>query len=513
MSDNTTKLQDERINHALSLQEDEKLDFKRVGKVDKMVKAASAMANTDGGYIVAGIDDPRKAQGRDRVYGVEENPEAIGEFTRAIVSGVIPPLAPPHLPENISIRTIPCTLRDGNPGRVCLIHIPRSNEVHSLRDGPTYIRVPGPQDRQLLAHEVVELSLRRGTKSVVDAPVAVDTALLNTPTWVEYYTQRQLSRPMDTILPHLGLAVRDEESDRWLPKMAAILLFAEHPGSLLNSKAAIRIFHYRGHAIEHDVNTNLVRPPITVDGPLLHQIRKATQAVLEEINRDGGVQVTTAGFSVRRAYPVRVIQEAVTNAVLHRDYRIPQDIHIRIFANRIEVESPGGFPGAVSPENIGKIGSRPRNITLVNHLREFPVPPNLDAGEGVPMMLQTMKREGLFPPSYNLLRHPDREAVCVSLRNEARNDDWEMVEDYLHNHPDIGNAELRAILNIPATNLSRASKLLTGWVEARLLVIINPDAGTKLRRYGLASRKNTPETLDRLLSDPTGKDFSDNATV
>ena len=42
----------------------------------------------------------------------------------------------------------------------------------------------------------------------------------------------------------------------------------------------------------------------------------------------------------------------ITNAVLHRDYSITTDIQIRIFDNRVEVESPGKLPGHVTVNNI-----------------------------------------------------------------------------------------------------------------------------------------------------------------
>ena len=120
-------------------------------------------------------------------------------------------------------------------------------------------------------------------------------------------------------------------------------------------------------------------------------------------------------------------------------------------------------------------------------------------------MREPLKRENLFPPIYTLLRKPDRECVLLTLRNEARNDDWELVEDYLRTHPDIGNADLRAILNISAANKPLASRLLSGWVESGLLVIANPAAGTRLRRYRLATPESSGDIVARLLADPSCK--------
>lgn len=56
------------------------------------------------------------------------------------------------------------------------------------------------------------------------------------------------------------------------------------------------------------------------------------------------------------------------------------------------------LPADVTVANIGRVGSRPRNRALVDHLREFPSPLNLDTGEDVRMMFQTMLQATLYPP-------------------------------------------------------------------------------------------------------------------
>jgi ATP-dependent DNA helicase RecG len=49
-----------------------------------------------------------------------------------------------------------------------------------------------------------------------------------------------------------------------------------------------------------------------------------------------------------------VVKEAIVNAIIHRDYRLNRDIFVRIFDDRIEVESPGVFPGNITPANIAR---------------------------------------------------------------------------------------------------------------------------------------------------------------
>mgnify|MGYP001583545784 CR=1 FL=1 len=304
--------------------------------------------------------------------------------------------------------------------------------------------------------------------------------LLDTATWHQYAAQRRLTRPLGDALLHTGLA-RSDDHGKVKPTRAAVLLFAEEPNGLLGSKCTIRLFHYKGAAPERTPSTNLVRPPRTIGGPLIAQIRGALRACLDELA--SGVQVSPLGFEVVQRYPVRVLQEAITNAVLHRAYHVSADIHVRIFADRVEVESPGTFPRDVTLANLRRVGSRPRNPLLVDHLREFPEPPNLDAGEGVRMMFDTMHRADLYPPLYRAFPDLDREAVQVVLLNQARPTAWDQVAALVEEHGSVGNAEVRTILG--TDDRVRASKQLRQWVDQGLVVPLDPNAPKSQRRYRL----------------------------
>lgn len=79
------------ISDILSIpSESRTLEFKRLGSrnegVDRTLQSIVAMANTDGGVIVFGVDDPQKAtkKGLDRVFGIEENLELFDEIGHTI---------------------------------------------------------------------------------------------------------------------------------------------------------------------------------------------------------------------------------------------------------------------------------------------------------------------------------------------------------------------------------------------------------------------------------------------
>ena len=180
-----------------------------------------------------------------------------------------------------------------------------------------------------------------------------------------------------------------------------------------------------------------------------------------------GLVLSQSGFETVHGYPLRVIKEAITNAVLHRDYRVEQDIHVRIFDDRIEVESPGTFPGDITPANIREKKSLSRNPLLVNNIRDFPDPPNIDAGEGVRMMFQTMRGVGLYPPLFFVSSHGPTGNVLVILLNEKMPSIWEQVSHWLDTKGSITNQQLR---QIAGWDTLKASRVLRKWVAQGLLV-------------------------------------------
>ena len=74
----------------------------------------------------------------------------------------------------------------------------------------------------------------------------------------------------------------------------------------------------------------------------------------------------------RWEYPQEVVREAVVNALVHRDYSIAgADVMLAIFADRMEIVSPGRLPNTVTVEGM-KAGVRyARNQRLVNIMRDY----------------------------------------------------------------------------------------------------------------------------------------------
>lgn len=241
------------------------------------------------------------------------------------------------------------------------------------------------------------------------------------------------------------------------------------------------------------------KAPRTIRGPLIEQIDEVVKAVLRELEE--GLTLANSGFKTRHVYPERVVKEAIVNAVIHRDYRLNRDIFIRIFDDRIEVESPGTFPGNITADNIGKAGSNARNPLIVQNLREFPIPPNIDAGEGVKMMFAEMAAAQLYPPQYSQHTGVAVESVTVTLLNLERPSIWDEVSDWIDRHGAIQNSKLCEIAKMDTL---KASKLLTAWREQGLLVPL-PNRAKKNMAYTKPAKADEQPTLFSDLKDNKSK--------
>lgn len=453
----------------LAQPETTRFECKRVsGKmVGKALETLCAFANTAGGTLVLGLEDPGKAKAVDRLYGLAENPEAVDELRRKTRTYLVPAV------ENLRWLRVACRLRDGSDGHVLLLVVPQSPKVHSILDDGTWIRMDA-SNREMSAAEITELSYRRGVISAESEPVPVPFELLETDTWQRFAANRGfLTGDQQDRLFRIGLAKRI--GGELQPTRAAVLLFAEEPGGLLagqQTRADVRVFHYRGVRIEPGAVPNLLKPPRTISGPLPVQIAQASAYVLDSLA--AGLTLAASGFKTLHRYPERVIKEAITNALIHRDYRLNRDVQIRIFDNRIEIESPGLFAGTITPANVGRAGSFARNPLIVRNLREFPEPPNVDAGEGVRMMFAEMRAANLFPPFYSENRATAQPSVIVTLRNEERPPVWEQVSDWMDRNGALANSDLCQIAGVDTL---RASKMLKRWVEQG--VLLRDDSGGK----------------------------------
>ena len=104
-------------------------------------------------------------------------------------------------------------------------------------------------------------------------------------------------------------------------------------------------------------------------------------------------------FVTREENQEFVRTEIVVNAVTHRDYGIKgTDIQIKMFDDRLEVDSPGIFAGMVNKDNI-RYTHFSRNPKIATFLKDYGYVK--EYGEGVDRMCKELESIGLPAPVFN----------------------------------------------------------------------------------------------------------------
>lgn len=227
------------------------------------------------------------------------------------------------------------------------------------------------------------------------------------------------------------------------PTAGGVLLFSDEPQAALAKRSAIKIYQYKTKDDEGSRET-LAFDPITVEGCIYDQIKEAvkkTKEVVEKMKRLG--EAGLEGVS----YPDETLHEIMTNAVLHRDYSIAADVHVRVYDNRIEIESPGRLPGHITLENILSEQSA-RNPKIVRLINKFPDPPNKDVGEGLNTAFEAMKKLRLKEPVIEQREH----SVVVNIRHQPLASAQDTVMEYLRQNDEITNMIARDLTGIRSEN-------------------------------------------------------------
>ncbi|MXV96553.1 MAG: winged helix-turn-helix transcriptional regulator, partial [Gemmatimonadetes bacterium] len=176
---------------------------------------------------------------------------------------------------------------------------------------------------------------------------------------------------------------------------AAVLLFGSNPQRSL-PEAYVRVLRYQGTERGTGARQRLV-DDVLVEGPIPRQLARAREVVFSLVPTR---RALLAGrFERLPLIPEDAWLEGLVNAVVHRSYSLSGDhIRIEIFDDRIEIESPGRFPGLVDPRqprDIARFARNPR-ITRVCADLHF----GQELGEGIRRIFDEMHLAGLADPEY-----------------------------------------------------------------------------------------------------------------
>lgn len=393
----------------------------------KLTRTVSSFANTSGGEIFVGIEEVEGAEGKERIWkGFVDQESANAIFQ------VLEKLNP--LGNNYSAEFLSAPAAEGI---VLHLTIFKTQEIVLSSDDRVYVR-RNAQNLPIAGEQALErLRYDKGIKSFEDEIINIDRSEIEN---------------SNVIIEFLIDSIPTNEPNIWTekqrvvtggrPTVAGILLYSDNPQSILPKRSAIKILRYQTkQEAERDY---LVFNPITIEGPIYELIYSAVDKVKEIIE---GIEKTGASGMEKVIYPEEALHELLTNAVLHRDYNIAADVQVRIFDNRVEIESPGRLPGHVTVANISKtqFARNPKIVRLVNKFRN---PPNKDVGEDINTAFEAMGKLRLKKP---IIEELDG-SVLVILRHESLASPEQIVMDYLKTEIEITNAIGRDLTGIKSEN-------------------------------------------------------------
>ena len=390
----------------------------------KLSRSIAAFANTAGGDLYVGIDEKEVGGVNSRVWRGfvdQEAANAVFQVKEALAPGGT----------YWAGEFLKC---ESQPGHVLHLSVQKTRTVMLASNGTAYVR-RGAQNLPVTGDVAVRaLEYDKGIVSFEDELVNAPTEFItNSATVIEFLLNQIPSAEPHSWLSSQLVVQRDK------PTVAGALLFADEPQAMLPKRSAIKIFRYQ--TIEEGVNREVLAfDPLTVEGPIYDLIEKsvaATKDIVEGIKKigDGGLEEIS--------YPHETLHEIVTNAILHRDYSIATDAQIRIYDDRVEVESPGKLPGHVTINNVldEQFARNPKIVRLIN---KFPNPPNKDVGEGLNTAFSAMRRIRLQDPE---IIEKDN-SVVVYIRHTRLSSPAQIVMEYLETHSTITNQVGRELTGI-----------------------------------------------------------------
>jgi ATP-dependent DNA helicase RecG len=423
-----TEISKEQRDKILGLEEDHFTDLKSKDiRPSRLTEAVSSFANTSGGEVYIGIDeiDARNKVRRWRGFAdIEEANAHLQEVEK------LAPLANHYVPTFLTC--------EGEDGYVLQLQIFKAKDIIPSSNGAVYVR-KGAQKFQVQGDEALaRLKLDKGISSFEDETIDVDLAdIENSNAVIEF-----LLNVIPTAEPEAWL-LKQKLIKNNKPTVAGLLLFADEPQTSLPKRSAVKIYRYKTKEDDGERDT-LAFDPLTIEGPiydLIYTSVEKTTELIEDIKKLG-----TKGLE-NISYPPETLHEILTNAVLHRDYSVTADTHVRIFDNRIEVENPGKLPGHITVQNIldEQFARNPKIVRLIN---KFPNPPNKDVGEGLNTAFEAMRKLRLKDPE---IVEKDNSTIVV-IRHQSLASPEETVIEYLENNEEIVNRIGREITGIKSEN-------------------------------------------------------------
>lgn len=336
------------------------------------------LANARGGTIVLGV--------RDGVRGRENAIQGVGDYNPGSLRRDIYNGTDPHILVDLHELII-------DSKKLLLVHVPRGIPPHTTTDGLAKIRV-GKDCQPLTGQMLTRLVVSGGQRDLTAEPApGVDKGALD-PAEIEY----------------LRNVIRREAQNEDLARLEAgalceaIGLITEEgvtlAGLLLLGRKEVLARQLPQHEVVFLRYPTRTRYDQRRDlrGSLLSILREMEQLVsvhnrIHTIQEEGFGQLELPDLSWE------VAREAVLNAVTHRDYFVRQSVQVSLYRDSLEVTSPGGFIGGITPQNVLRHPPVHRNELLSRAFQTIGLVNRV--GLGVDRIYEGLLRLGKDVPRYS----------------------------------------------------------------------------------------------------------------
>ena len=151
--------------------------------------------------------------------------------------------------------------------------------------------------------------------------------------------KRNFPLPPET-LPEKLLTHLDLIDDDGRIKNAAILLFGKKPQKFFIS-SEVKCIQFFGNKVERPLPAYQI-----YKGDVFELVDQATAFVMSRLNNWTGTRSEgdSASVPTHPELPMEAVQEAIVNAICHRDYRSNGSVQVMLFRNRLEIWNPGVLP-------------------------------------------------------------------------------------------------------------------------------------------------------------------------
>ena len=331
--------------------EGRQLELKQeLANFDSLLRTVVAFLNDIGGLVVVGVADESR-----EVVGLSDNEvESYLERVPQAIGDAIEPSAP------VSVRAR--TLQDATVVEIEVFPGTRKPYFIKSEGVPkgVFVRL-GSHTKRASEEQLEELS--QASKGIT-----FDSQPLQ-PVKIEELDQHLLKQLYRGTIPDIAtlradkLLALDPVTKQDFVTVAGVVLM--HPNPQLVFPAAEVLFTvFKGTSTDQIVRTVDISAPLATT---TYQILDLLEPLTTIATTRNGPRLQSSRFSI----PPLAVREALINALVHRRYSANAPVKVALFDDRLEIFSPGNFPGPIDLKELGSGVSYYRNPTIAHFARRL----------------------------------------------------------------------------------------------------------------------------------------------